>query len=112
MNEVTAGIDIGGIDTEIGLVSDKGECFKKAKIITADFPDVKNFIKECSSIILSLGKEGNFRVNAIGIAAPNGNPNKGTIENAVNLSWKGIIPFAEMLHKHADVPVTLTNDAK
>lgn len=112
MNQVTAGIDIGGIDTEIGLVSETGECFKKVKIITGDFPDVRNFIKKCFDIILSLSKEGNSKVNAIGVAAPNGNPNKGTIENAVNLSWKGIIPFAELLREQIDVPVALTNDAK
>lgn len=112
MKDVTAGIDIGGIDTEIGLVSETGECFKKVTIITKDFPDVRNFIKECSTIILSLSKRGDFNVKAIGVAAPNGNPNKGTIENAVNLSWKGIIPFAEMMGKDIDVPVVLTNDAK
>jgi glucokinase len=112
MKDVTAGIDIGGIDTEIGLVSESGECFKKARIITADFPAVGDFIKECARIILSLSEQENLKVNAIGIAAPNGNPNKGTIENAVNLSWKGIIPFAKMMREQIAVPVALTNDAK
>jgi glucokinase len=112
MVEVTAGIDIGGIDTEIGLANETGECFQKAKIITGDFPDVKKFIKECASIVFSLSEKENLKVNAIGVAAPNGNPNKGTIENAVNLSWKGIIPFAKLLSEHSDVPVALTNDAK
>jgi glucokinase len=112
MKDVTAGIDIGGIDSEIGLVSETGECFKKKTIITKDFADVRNFIKECATIISSLSKEENFNLKAIGIAAPNGNPNKGTIENAVNLSWKGIIPFTEMMKEQIDVPVTLTNDAK
>lgn len=112
MKDVTAGIDIGGIDTEIGLIGDTGECFKKATIITKDFPDVRNFIKECAGIISSLSKENDVSLKAIGIAAPNGNPNKGTIENAVNLSWKGIIPFAELMKKEIDVPVVLTNDAK
>ena len=36
--------------------------------------------------------------------------NKGTIENPVNLSWKGIIPFSEIMRTY--VPVALTNDAK
>jgi glucokinase len=112
MNEVTAGIDIGGIDTEIGLVSESGECYKKSTIITSDFPVVDEFIKECSDTITSLSREGSFKMIAAGIAAPNGNPNKGTIENAVNLSWRGIIPFAELLHNHLHVPVVLTNDAK
>jgi glucokinase len=112
MKDVTAGIDIGGIDSEIGLVSERGECFKKVTIITKDFVDVRNFVKECAKTISLLSNEGNFNLKAIGIAAPNGNPNKGTIENAVNLSWKGIIPFTEMMKEEIDVPVALTNDAK
>ena len=112
MDEVTAGIDIGGIDTEIGVVNKNGKCFKKATIITGDYSDVTEFVKACADIINTLRKEGNLKLNAIGVAAPNGNPNNGSIENAVNLSWKGIIPFAEILHSYIDVPVTLTNDAK
>jgi glucokinase len=112
MKEVTAGVDIGGIDTEIGLVSEAGECYKKAIVITGKFPGIDDFIKECVTIIRGLVKEGDFKLKGIGVAAPNGNPNRGTIENAVNLSWKGIIPFAEMMRKHFDVPVALTNDAK
>jgi glucokinase len=53
-----------------------------------------------------------FKVNAIGIAAPNGNPYNGTIENAVNLSWKGIIPLVTLMKTFIDIPVALTNDAK
>jgi glucokinase len=112
MTEITAGIDIGGIDTEIGLVSESGKCYKKTTIVTRGFPVVEKFIKECKAIITSLCDEGSFKLNAIGVAAPNGNPNKGTIENAVNLSWKGIIPFVELLQKQINVPVVLTNDAK
>jgi glucokinase len=112
MGDVTAGIDIGGIDTEIGIVNEAGECLKKARIITKDFPDVRNFIKQCATIISSISKEEDVNVKAIGIAAPNGNPNKGTIENAVNLTWKGIIPFTEIMQESIHVPVVLTNDAK
>jgi glucokinase len=112
MKEAAAGIDIGGIDTEIGLISEHGECYEKRTIITGEFPDVKQFITECIELISVLSKEGNYKVNAIGIAAPNGNPTKGTIENAVNLSWKGIIPFTEMMREFVHIPVVLTNDAK
>lgn len=113
MKEVTAGIDIGGIDTEIGLVDEQGKCFKKARIITTDYPDVNKFIRECFEVItvISKGEEG-FKLNAIGIAAPNGNPYKGTIEHPVNLTWKGIIPFVDMMKAYTDMPVALTNDAK
>jgi glucokinase len=110
MQEVTVGIDIGGIDSEIGIASADGHLYKKAAILTPDYPDVKNFISECFKVITNISQ--GYKVNGIGVAAPNGNPYKGTIENAVNLAWKGIIPFVEIMKTHTDVPVVLTNDAK
>lgn len=109
--EVTAGIDIGGIDTEIGLVSASGECFKKTTIITSSFSDARDFLRECLHAIRRLGYEDGFHVNAIGIAAPNGNHYTGAIENAVNLRWKGVIPVVEMMKQMSDLPIAFTNDA-
>jgi len=40
-----------------------------------------------------------------------GNINKGTIEHAAGLPWKGIVPIAEIFHKHTSLPVIVTNDA-
>lgn len=119
MKKVTAGIDIGGIDTEIGLVDENGKCHLKTTIITSNFPDVIEFIKESVNTINELSHKENFAVKAVGIAAPNGNPYRGTIENPVNLPWKGIIPFVEIIKECIDnvlpgkhMAVTLTNDAK
>jgi glucokinase len=110
MNEVTAGIDIGGIDTEIGISNEDGKLYKKKTVITGEFPDIRDFIRECFTIITKLSQ--GFLLKGIGIAAPNGNPYHGTIENAVNLSWKGIIPVVDMMKAHTNLPVVLTNDAK
>ena len=110
MKEVTAGIDIGGTDSEIGLVGKNGECYKKTIIITPNFPDVRDFIKECVKEIKAMcGDE--YQLKAIGIAAPNGNHYKGTIDQAVNLTWKGIIPFVDIMKEHFTAPIRLTNDA-
>lgn len=110
MIKVTAGIDIGGIDSDIGIVDEQGTLHKKATIITTDFPEVESFIVECVRMIKEMSKE--FELVSVGVAAPNGNHYKGTIENPVNLSWKGIIPFAQMMADRILLPVTLTNDAK
>ena len=45
------------------------------------------------------------------MGVPNGNFYNGTIEHAPNLNWKGIVPLAELLKTHFNVPVVLTNDA-
>jgi glucokinase len=47
----------------------------------------------------------------IGIGAPNGNYYNGTIENAPNLPWKGIIPLTKMFEERLGIPAALTNDA-
>ncbi|MDR7792952.1 ROK family protein [Riemerella anatipestifer] len=51
------------------------------------------------------------QLEGIGIGAPNGNYYKGTIENAPNLKWKGIVPLAEKITAKFGVPCKVTNDA-
>lgn len=110
MLNVAAGIDIGGTDSEIGLVDETGKCIEKRIIITTAFPHVEDFVAECTKAIKDLCGS-RYHLKAIGVAAPNGNHYKGTIDHAVNLTWKGIIPFTDMVKNHFDVPVKLTNDA-
>ena len=50
-------------------------------------------------------------IKGFGIGAPMGNINKETIEHAAGLPWKGIVPLADIFHKHTDLPVIVTNDA-
>src|SRR5690606_35351380 len=49
--------------------------------------------------------------DGIGVGAPNANYYRGTIEQAPNLRWKGVIPFAELITKKIGVPCKMTNDA-
>ncbi len=108
-----AGIDVGGLTTEIGLVNEEGICSNKKTIITKEFNDVNDFIIKCLELINELQDEyvENIEIKAIGIGAPNANFYKGTIEHPVNLKWKGIIPFVKIFNQHTRLPVSLTNDA-
>ena len=47
----------------------------------------------------------------IGVGAPNANYFKGTIEGAVNLPWKGVVPFVKLMEEVFHIPVRITNDA-
>jgi len=47
----------------------------------------------------------------IGIGAPNANFNKGTIELAPNLRWKGIIPIVKLTERLTGLKTRITNDA-
>lgn len=110
--DVVAGIDIGGTNTAIGLVTAEGEILSGGRINTDTDPQPDGFIKKLSSEINKYVDEaGGITLKGIGIGAPNGNYRKGTIEMAPNLAWKGIVPFAGKMEKEIQRPVVLTNDA-
>ncbi|MCK7531822.1 MAG: ROK family protein [Marinilabiliales bacterium] len=50
-------------------------------------------------------------MTGIGIGAPNANFNKGTIELAPNLRWKGIIPLVKLTERRTGLKTRITNDA-
>lgn len=110
--QVTIGIDIGGTNTKIGVVSSDGKILAHSRITTTDYPKIAAFVAALDSEINGLlEKSGDTELAAIGIGAPNGNFHKGTIEHAPNLAWKGIVHLGDMLGKCFPVPVVLTNDA-
>ncbi len=117
MEEIVAGIDIGGTNTTIGLVSNTGRVLTKISIKTTQFPKIEDFVETAGRLINeqleSLKKDlPEISLKGVGIGAPNANPYKGTIENAPNLSWQGIVPLAELFSKKLNVQCKITNDAK
>lgn len=110
MTEVVAGIDIGGTNTAIGIIDKNGAVIAETGLKTTDYPKVEGFVIALSKTIIK-EVEGKYDLKGIGIGAPNGNYNKGTIELAPNLEWKGIVPLADMVQKQLGIKVALTNDA-
>ena len=111
--QVALGVDIGGTNTKYGIVNHRGEILAKAHLKTEDYPKVEDFIdalyKEVSPLIDKHCSQKQF--DGIGVGAPNANFYSGTIEQAPNLHWKGIVPFAELMTKKFGVPCKMTNDA-
>jgi len=113
MKEVVSGIDIGGTNTVIGLVDRSGNVLAQKVIKTTDYPDIKDFVSALVSNINNLmDKIPGLKLAGIGIGAPDANYNSGTIEQATNLVWKGIVPLVKYVKEVTDVPVAITNDAK
>ncbi|HBX50428.1 MAG: glucokinase [Bacteroidetes bacterium RIFOXYA12_FULL_35_11] len=113
-NEVTVGIDIGGTNSVAGVVDRTGKCLAKGSIDTRQYPEIEGFIEALASLVKKLISEAGvkYKVKGIGIGAPNGNCKRGSIENAPNLKWKGIIPLKELMQKYFnDIPILITNDA-
>ncbi|HEV7781240.1 MAG TPA: ROK family protein [Chitinophagaceae bacterium] len=113
MAKYAIGIDVGGTSTKFGIVDKDGHILKQGRLGTNDAPGVEGFIDELKEKLMPMIEEaggiGNFA--GIGAGAPNGNYYTGNIEYAANLKWRGIIPFARMIHNKIGLPVKLTNDA-
>lgn len=115
MKQVTIGIDIGGTNTAIGIVNKDGDVLLRDSISTPQHGDAKAFVGEIKTAVNKLIQDlqPEREVLGIGIGAPNGNYYRGTIEEAPNLSFKGVVPLVEMLK--AEFPemkaIALTNDA-
>ena len=112
MNTYSIGIDIGGTNTDIGLVRDDGRCMAKKNLPTNKYYDADIYVSDICDKIKDLMDENEVTaIDGIGIAAPAGNFYTGCIENATNLNFKGVIDLAALFHGHLDVPVVVSNDA-
>ena len=111
--QVALGIDIGGTNTKFGLVNHRGEILAKGSIKTDEYEKVEDFIDSLYNNIKPLIEEHSpdQNLDGIGVGAPNANYYRGTIEQAPNLRWKGVVPFAELMTKKFGVPCKMTNDA-
>lgn len=114
MKKLAIGVDIGGTNSAFGLVDSDGQMYGKSVISTRKYPDVDQFIEELyigiQSLINSSSEE--LELVGVGVGAPNANFYKGTIENAANLAWRGVVPFADKLKPFfPNLPVIITNDA-
>ena len=112
MNTYSIGIDIGGTNTDIGLVRDDGRCMTKKNLPTNKYFDASLYVADIYEQIKYLMAENHVdTIEGIGIAAPAGNYYTGCIENATNLNFKGTVDLASMFRSHLDVPVVVSNDA-
>ncbi len=107
--EAVIGIDLGGTNTEVGLVDREGKIIAKKNIATQNYDLFSGWVEAVAKVIRELGKAQ--PIKAIGIGAPNGNYFHGTIERAPNLPWLGVLPLADMLSERLKLPAVLTNDA-
>lgn len=107
--ELVLGIDIGGTNVKFGIVNMEGHLLYKDTFETKIFESAEALAQKLYKHL----EEKKFipHIKGIGIGAPNGNFYKGTIENAPNLSWKGIVPLREIFATKFKINVVISNDA-
>lgn len=114
MNPIySVGIDIGGTNTDIGIVNEAGQCIDRCNLSTPAYGDnaelyMDDLVKAINGL---LEKHGIKEIKGVGIGAPNGNYFNGTIDNAPNLKFKGEVKLRDTLHAKMGVKVVVTNDA-
>lgn len=113
MKSYVVGIDIGGTNTKLGIVDSRGTVLAKDSIKTNKHQRIEDYIRDLHQAFLSLVESQNLdgEIVGIGVGAPNANYFKGTIEGAVNLPWKGVVPFVKLMEEAFHIPVRITNDA-
>ncbi len=111
--EIVVGIDIGGTNTIFGFVDRGGNILAEDRLKTNHYEEIEVYVAALYEKIMVASHKIMEEVEIIGfgIGAPMGNINKGTIEYAAGLPWKGIVPLAEVFKRHTTLPVIVTNDA-
>jgi len=108
------GIDIGGTNTELGIVDDEGQIVSSQTFTTKESGSLFcDYVEALSQHIAQMIANPTLtdRVVGIGIGAPNANYFSGCIEEAVNLPWTGNTPIVAELSARTGLPVILDNDA-
>lgn len=113
MKDITIGIDIGGTNTVFGFIDSEGKSWGEGSIPTQTQERFEDYLKDLYKAIDQTIKksEEDLHIIGVGIGAPNGNYRTGTIDNAANLRWKGILDLAKLVSEELKVPVKVTNDA-
>lgn len=111
----TIGIDVGGTNTVVGVVASDGSILAREKFPTricgADFTCcIDQIMARMNKLTQQYDLIG--KIDGVGIGAPNGNYEDGTIAFTSNLPWTEPFPIVQLLQERIHLPVALINDAK
>ena len=102
------GIDLGGTNTEIGIVNADNEIIYSNSFKTNTFLTAKDC---CETIYDDLKANFKGEIKAIGIGAPSVNFFTQRIELSPNLNWGESVPLADIFETKFDVKTIIINDA-
>lgn len=106
------GIDMGGTNTDLGIVDEQGHILSRRSYPTNAYTQLTPYVAEMMRQVDGLMHDvAASNIEGIGIGAPNGNFYTGCVDNAPNLTIKGVLDFGQEIGKYRNVPVVLSNDA-
>ena len=96
----------------MGLVREDGIIIARSNMPTNAYIDLQPYIRDMMANIKKMMEEMEVeQIEGIGSGAPNGNYYTGCVDNAPNLTIKGVLNFEKEIHQYMEVPVVLSNDA-
>lgn len=113
---IAVGIDIGGTNTKLGLVTPDGTLRGFRTFKTQAFADFESYAVELFRQIqelLDMKKTTSLSelpLAGIGVGVPNANWNTGMVEAPHNFKW-GKVDLAHRLEAHFSLPTEIDNDA-
>ena len=106
------GVDLGGTNIKVGIVSQKGKIIKKTSLKTEAEGGPQKVISQMSKGIKELLNKNKLKIKGIGIGSPGiVSIKKGTVENPPNLPGWGKVKLAKLIEKKFNFPVYIENDA-
>lgn len=92
MKRISFGIDIGGINSAIGIVDESGKIYAESVVPTKSYPYFDQYGEYVTALEVAMnglleGLDFEYELVGIGIGAPNASYMRGTIEQPANL-WK------------------------
>ena len=115
MTRAAIGVDIGGTNVKLGLVSQKGEVLLHDLFLTNDHSGRKELLKQLAARIEILKKEAKFRkltLAGVGIGAPGPvDVERGFVYFFPNIpGWRNT-PLKKILQDKTRLPIFVDNDA-
>lgn len=106
------GVDIGGTNIKLGIVSEKGEIILSSMVPTNRKGGPEEVISQLKKGIAEIIFENEIKIEGIGIgAAGSVSSQKGTVSNPPNVpGWK-VINIVEIIKEEFNIPVFIDNDA-
>lgn len=106
------GIDLGGTNIKVGIVSQGGKIVSKTSIKTDAHFGPKAVIKNIKKGITEILKNNSFKISGIGIGAPGiVSTKKGIVHNPPNLPGWDEIALGSIIKKEFGIKVSVENDA-
>lgn len=107
------GIDLGGTNTKIGLLDEKGTMIFNTSIKTNSQEGVEKSVKRICDTLLAKMQEYSVDIESlysIGIGIPGPAVNKRVIKMFANFPWPKNLDLAREFEKHLGKPVYIEND--